>query len=788
MFNPVAYDGLRVSAWLACVIGATVSAAAPCEALRHFTVADEIGLAHFGDPYTGKAQAIQISPDGRYVAVDVERGRIDIDRPEDVLRIYDAAVLRRSAAQPDKPQTLAPIWEIARSTCKDGPIITRWRWLADSSGIAYLERGENGMARLVLADLASRTVEPLTPLGAMVNAFDIRDRMHFVYTVATPQLFAKSKEEGEADAIVGTGRSLNALLFPLDKNPKMASHSDRSELWAVSGNQRFQVHDSRTGQPIILFSDGQDALSISPTGDMLATILAIPDIPQAWETQYPPPYAADAYRLRAGQQDLGTFRGRQLVSQYTLIQLQTGDVRYLTSGPTGNGAGWWTSGSPQWSQDGKRILLPGTFSNFDNHTQHRPCVAVITFPSNHASCVEELIGETPSGEYGKDYRYVEEVHFTDKDTAVQVTYSGIGTSEATTEYRKKDNTWKIVRQIPGVANSVAPGLQVVVQQGLNQPPRLVAMDERTRISRTIWDPNPQLKEVELGDAKIFNWKDKTGRDWRGGMYLPPDYTAGRRYPLVIQTHGFVDSAFIPSGRFPTAFAARALAGAGIIVLQVSDCPIRVTEAEGPCQISGYQAAVEELDRQGLIDPDRVGMVGFSRTCFYVMSALSSSPLKIRAASITDGMMVDYPQYLDSVDFNSDNGLANEYDAMIGAKPFGEGLHRWLDKSPLFNIEKVAAPLMVVAEGRSSLLFMWAPYAALRLLHKPVDLIVLNDDEHVLTNPGARLASQGGTVDWMRFWLQDYEDPDEAKSAQYARWRELRKLQATQQAARGQLSN
>jgi hypothetical protein len=53
---------------------------------------------------------------------------------------------------------------------------------------------------------------------------------------------------------------------------------------------------------------------------------------------------------------------------------------------------------------------------------------------------------------------------------------------------------------------------------------------------------------------------------------------------------------------------------------------------------------------------------------------------------------------------------------------------------------------------------------------------LNTDEHVLTNPAVRMASQGGSVDWFRFWLQNYEDPDPAKAEQYARWRGLRKLQ------------
>jgi len=32
------------------------------------------------------------------------------------------------------------------------------------------------------------------------------------------------------------------------------------------------------------------------------------------------------------------------------------------------------------------------------------------------------------------------------------------------------------------------------------------------------------------------------------------------------------------------------------------------------------------------------------------------------------------------------------------------------------------------------------------------------------------------VDWFRFWLQDYQDPDPAKTEQYKRWRGLRKLQ------------
>jgi hypothetical protein len=39
-----------------------------------------------------------------------------------------------------------------------------------------------------------------------------------------------------------------------------------------------------------------------------------------------------------------------------------------------------------------------------------------------------------------------------------------------------------------------------------------------------------------------------------------------------------------------------------------------------------------------------------------------------------------------------------------------------------------------------------------------------------------MVSQGGSVDWFCFWLKNEEDPDPAKAEQYARWRDLRKLQ------------
>jgi hypothetical protein len=101
-----------------------------------------------------------------------------------------------------------------------------------------------------------------------------------------------------------------------------------------------------------------------------------------------------------------------------------------------------------------------------------------------------------------------------------------------------------------------------------------------------------------------------GLSWQGGLFWPRSYRPGRRYPLVIQTHGFSPTEFRPSGIYPTAFAAYALAGSEMFVLQVQDCPITVTTDEGRCNVDGYERAIQSLSNQGLIDSKDVGIVRF----------------------------------------------------------------------------------------------------------------------------------------------------------------------------------
>jgi dipeptidyl aminopeptidase/acylaminoacyl peptidase len=416
-------------------------------------------------------------------------------------------------------------------------------------------------------------------------------------------------------------------------------------------------------------------------------------------------------------------------------------------------------GGPSWSNDGKAILLPATFLKSKNNAPSRPCIAVLDLPSDTCPCVRVLKGETETGAE-EDFHHAKMARFAagDKHRVAVSFYKPedfTSSSITTTEYqRTSDGAWRVAGQFEHEHRVWQDGFDVAVKQGLNDPPVLVATNKQT--SRVIWDPNLQLKDIELVQASVYTWKDKRGRLWKGGLYKPSDHKLGRRYPLVIQTHDFNQSEFIPSGVLSTGFAARSLAAAGIVVVQISEQGCPGLAEEGPCAVSSYEGAATQLVLNGLVDAENIGIIGFSRTCFYVMETLIMGSLHFKAASITDGVMGTYLQYMTRG--GSGNGLDREFDAMIGASPFGNGLQVWLKRSPGFNLDKINTPLTIIGEGPYSVLKMWEPYAGLHYLQKPVDLIMLNTDKHVLTNPAVRMASQGGSVDWFRFWLQDYEDP------------------------------
>jgi hypothetical protein len=750
---------------------------------RLFTVADDIALTELEITPT-------FSPDDRYFFVTSHRGRLDIDRAESSIRIYSVADVVAFLSHPERTGEVSPVWIISKATCKKGPIIDAARWLADSSGIAFLAKTITGNDQLFLAEIHARTVAPLTPENRHVTAFDVRSRAQFVYTVLSSAIRKRAVQDKQAAAVAGTGRSLFSLLFPEDvTQPDVWAH-DLSELWAVRDGKRFRVIDTSSHRPVPIHLYGQRTLALRPDGHSIVTALTVRDIPAEWEGLYPPRSPSSAYRVRAGHQDPYAFMGQQDVSEYTLLDLDTGEATSLTKAPIG--VGWAGHAHAKWSADGKAVVMSYTFLPPKNRGvtgQNRPCIAVADRTTGKTGCVDRLKDKdgVQSGR-GNTWRLIVDADFVrgSKDL-VRVTYQDDEdddtTRSATCFARQADDSWRIEASMCKTTEDKRP-VEVSIRQGINSAQVVIATDKKTSTSRVVWEPNRQLRKIRLGDVSVLRWNDSAGRSWFGGLYKPPDYLPGKRYPLVIQTHGFSEHLFVPSGSYPTVFAAQELAAVGFLVLQViEDCPAS-DAPEGPCQVAGYEAAVERLSRDGLIDADNVGIIGYSHTCYHVLEALTTSSLRFKAALIADGINLGYFEYIQAADLDGQNSFAHFADAVIGGPPFGATRDSWLKRSPEFNLDKVNSPVEVIAtNGGFRVLQMWEPYAVLRYLHKPVDLLILNSEEHPITNPAERLVSQGTVVDWFRFWLQGYEDPNPAKIDQYSRWKVLHEGARATQAER-----
>ncbi len=317
-----------------------------------------------------------------------------------------------------------------------------------------------------------------------------------------------------------------------------------------------------------------------------------------------------------------------------------------------------------------------------------------------------------------------------------------------------------------------PSIRLSVSESLNQPPVLVASDVKSGKSRTIFDPNPQLSEISMADVKVYEWKDSHGQLIRGGLVTPPDFVPGKRYPLVIQTHGFNGDRFFRVGYAETANAGRALASREIVVLQVEE---PMPQIEHPWRnlpkigIDAYVAAIDKLDEDDIVDPSKVGITGYSQSGLLATAALTYAPDRFAAALIANSdplTITGYNSYVDSP-------LDGVTERLLDASPHGASIHDWLENSPAMSTEKISAPVLIFASDPWHLLGLWDLYAALRYQKKPVELHYIRTGQHNIKKPLHKLSHQEVLVAWFDFWLNGGDAANLEDAEHYGRWREMK---------------
>jgi dipeptidyl aminopeptidase/acylaminoacyl peptidase len=757
---------------------------------RSMTVRDSIEKVTFIDDAYNGSELADFSPDGRHFFVMTERGVLQSNRVETTIRLFDTASVSDSLKRPSTerfpdPSALVKMATLSNMmTLSNGDAITEARWTPDSESIAFLGRDNNFERHLFVVTIKDGQVKQLTPNGQDVTGFDSAKGSFVLTTVPTPTTDSQLYQSGGAtvpDIQIGTGVSLFSLLYP--QWEKFVFQLQPQQIWTVRDDKASPVVEPKTSLPVSLtLSPDDSALSLSPSGRYAIVAVLAARVPASWESYETRIHLA---KIVADKPNARPKMEPSRLLQYELIDLQSGTMSELIDAPTGLRAGFPDKLKALWSQNDQEVILTNTFLPLEGDSAAalphslRPWVVAIDIGSRKIACIQET--SLNSNEHG---RRLSNLEWQAAGQRLVLRYSDQYTHPLEPElFQRMDGTWKPITDHDAISSAPrtpkARGLSISVRQGVNRPPVLIAMDLEVGESRQIWDPNPQFAGIKFGEATVYKWHDKAGHEWIGGLVKPPDYVPGHRYPLVIQTHGFNEKEFLTDGSFPTAMAARPIAARGIIVLQIGEISISPADLMTPREVAqmseGYLAAIEHLDADGLIDPQRVGIIGFSHTGWYVLNSLMQAGKHFAAATLANCTYISFGEYLLNADYMG-TGRASAIAEAIGSDPFGEGLQKWVSDSSGFNTDKIDVPILFEANSPVELIYGWDIYAAMRLQKKPVELLYFRNGSHILAKPLERLASQEMSVDWYDFWLNDHEDPDATKAEQYARWRELRKLQ------------
>ena len=335
-------------------------------------------------------------------------------------------------------------------------------------------------------------------------------------------------------------------------------------------------------------------------------------------------------------------------------------------------------------------------------------------------------------------------------------------------------------------------------QDTTTPPQLFLYTAGSQEIQLLEKLNPQFDSLTIAPAQEITWKTAEGLTVDGLLLMPTSYTEGTRYPLVIQTHAATGGFVCDSGEthFPS-YIPQLAANAGMMYL-LQTYPEDWNESEweahypqGYPGIRGYgglqeaasamdvwDSAVNALDQRGLIDPERVGIEGFSRKGWYVEFILAHAKTKYRAATVTDNVQYSLGEYW----LNHTAPHLSGYDQLYGGPPYGKTLKNWLDYSVSFNLDRIRTPVLMEEMGYGAsptsdygtfdLEASYEVFTGLNRLGKPVELYFYPNEQHQPDHPRARLATLQRNLDWYRFWLLNQERSPTEDPNQYARWRAL----------------
>lgn len=297
------------------------------------------------------------------------------------------------------------------------------------------------------------------------------------------------------------------------------------------------------------------------------------------------------------------------------------------------------------------------------------------------------------------------------------------------------------------------------------PQTFAARLEGSRIvdEKQITELNKQFETKPQGRVEIITWTGANGDEVEGILRYPFDHEEGQTYPLILNPHG--GPAGTSMDRWSLSWGSPRLlwqqegafvlepnyhgsAGYGLEWVE-SIGGGKYYELETPDLVNG----VDHLIAEGLVDPDRLAVAGWSNGGILAAELITRST-RWKAASV-GAADVEWISDWANVDFGA--AFDNYY---FGASPL-EDPQTYIDKSPFFRLDQVTTPTIVFTGTEDRNVPPHQSWSLFRMMQQlelaPVRLVLFPGEPHGLRKIAHQRRKIEEDLAWFRRYLFESEE-------------------------------
>ncbi|MFO7940317.1 MAG: prolyl oligopeptidase family serine peptidase [Bacteroidales bacterium] len=296
---------------------------------------------------------------------------------------------------------------------------------------------------------------------------------------------------------------------------------------------------------------------------------------------------------------------------------------------------------------------------------------------------------------------------------------------------------------------------------ITTPNKLFSLNTKKATSSLIAYPQQEeLKNVQYGKTEDCNFTNSRGDEISGRVYYPPNYDATKKYPVIVYYYGGtspVERSF--GGRYPkNVWAAH---GYMVYVLQPSGT-IGFGQDFSALHVNGWgKEAIDDiiegtqafLQKHPSADADNMGCIGASYGGFTTM--LLQTRTDLFKTAISHAGISSISSYW------GEGYWGYTYSAVASAHAFPWNRKDvYVENSPLFNADKFSNSILLLhgtADTNVPVGESLQYYAALKILGKDVEMVLVDDEDHWIIDYEKRIKWHNTIVSWFDYKLKEQDE-------------------------------